>query len=270
MVDPTPISLKERASFVYLERGNIGVENGCLCFNNSETHNGKIPIGAITCLMIGPGTQISHAAIALASRVGCLITWVGESGVKLYSAGVSNRYLSDHLLTQAKFALDEKLRSQVVRNMYSFRYKEKISLDYTIDQMRGVEGIKVKDIYAELSKKYNIEWNGRCNHITWKDNDIINRCISSANACLYGICETAILAAGYSTAIGFVHTGQQKSFVYDIADLFKFDTVVPIAFQVASQRSDNYEKDVRNVCKECFRNTDLLKIVIPTIDGCFQ
>ena len=128
MVDPTPISLKERASFVYLERGNIGVENGCLCFNNSETHNGKIPIGAITCLMIGPGTQISHAAIALASRVGCLITWVGESGVKLYSAGVSNRYLSDHLLTQAKFALDEKLRSQVVRNMIQSCYRIYIPL----------------------------------------------------------------------------------------------------------------------------------------------
>ena len=46
-----------------------------------------------------------------------------------------------------------------------------------------------------------------------------NRCLSAATACLHGLTEAAVLAAGYAPAIGFLHTGKPLSFVYDIADL---------------------------------------------------
>lgn len=83
--------------------------------------------------------------------------------------------------------------------------------------------------------------------------------MSSATSCLYGVTEAAVLAAGYSPAIGFIHTGKPRSFIYDIADLFKFETVVPVAFQVASKAPSNPERAVRLACRDAFRETRLLK-----------
>jgi CRISPR-associated protein Cas1 len=64
---------------------------------------------------------------------------------------------------------------------------------------------------------------------------VVNQCISAATSCLYGITEAAVLAAGYAPAIGFIHSGKPLSFVYDIADIIKFDTVVPKAFDIAAR-----------------------------------
>jgi len=99
---------------------------------------------------------------------------------------------------------------------------------------------------VSLAQRYGVTWSRRNDdHTDWGSGEMPNRCLSSATACLYGITEAAILAAGYATAIGFIHTGKPLSFVYDIADLFKFETVVPVAFQVASQKPVNPEQMVR-------------------------
>lgn len=96
--------------------------------------------------------------------------------------------------------------------------------------------------------------------------DVANRCLSSATACLYGITEAAVLAAGYAPAIGFIHSGKPLSFVYDIADLFKFETVVPLAFQIAKKNPANPEQMVRLACRDVFRSSHLLERIIPTIE----
>ncbi|MDE9528415.1 subtype I-E CRISPR-associated endonuclease Cas1, partial [Xenorhabdus bovienii] len=85
-------------------------------------------------------------------------------------------------------------------------------------------------------------------------------------SCLYGITEAAILAAGYAPAIGFLHTGKPLSFVYDIADILKFDTVVPIAFKVAATNSTAPDRQVRIACREKFRTDKTLKRLIPLIE----
>lgn len=232
--------------------------------NGIRTH---IPVGGIACLLLEPGTRISHAAAVLAARAGTLLIWVGEAGVRLYSAGQPGGARSDRLLYQARLALDEKARLRVVRKMYELRFGEKPPERRSIDQLRGIEGMRVRKMYELLAKQYGLCWKGRnYDHTKWESGDISNRCLSAATACLYGVCEAAILASGYSPAIGFIHTGKPQSFVYDIADLFKFSTVVPAAFRVAAKRPRNPEMEVRHACRDMFRQRKVLKRIIPTIE----
>jgi CRISPR-associated protein Cas1 len=120
--------------------------------------------------------------------------------------------------------------------MYALRFKEEPPERRSVEQLRGIEGARVRKMYEILARQFRVEWKHRnYDHTKWESGDIPNQCLSSATSCLYGVCEAAILAAGYAPAVGFIHTGKPQSFVYDVADIFKFDTVVPIAFQIASR-----------------------------------
>jgi len=262
-----PIAIKERISMLFLEKGELDVLDEAFVLVDKNGVRTHIPVGSVACLMLEPGTRVSHAAAALASRVGCLLIWVGEAGVRLYSAGQPGGARSDRLLYQAKLALDDEARLKVVRKMYDFRFDEEVSSDYNVEQMRGMEGARVKKMYELMAKRYGIDWKGRkYDNKKWGSGDLPNRCLSSATACLYGVTEAGVLAAGYAPAIGFVHTGKPLSFVYDIADLFKFETVVPVAFKIAAQNPRDPEGAVRRACRDAFRETKLLKRIIPTIE----
>jgi CRISPR-associated protein Cas1 len=170
-------------------------------------------------------------------------------------------------LYQAKLALDDTARLKVVRKMYAMRFKEEPPERRSIEQLRGIEGVRVRKMYELLARQYGITWKSRnYDYNEWGSGDIPNRCLSSATACLYGICEAAILAAGYAPAIGFIHTGKPQSFVYDIADIFKFETVVPVAFRIAARKPSSPERDVRIACRDSFRQSRLLRRIIPTIE----
>jgi CRISPR-associated protein Cas1 len=217
--------------------------------------------------MLEPGTRVSHAAVTLASRVGCLLVWVGDGGVRLYASGQPGGARADRLLYQAKLALDDDARLKVVRKMYAMRFKEEPPERRSVEQLRGIEGVRVRKMYDLLAKQYKVEWKARnYDHTEWGSGDVPNRCLSSATACLYGICEAAILAAGYAPAVGFIHTGKPRSFVYDVADIFKFETVVPVAFRIASKKGCNPERDVRIACRDAFRQSKILQRIIPTIE----
>lgn len=262
-----PIAMKERLSLLFLEKGELDVLDGAFVLVDKNGVRLHIPVGSIACLMLEPGTRVSHAAVSLASRVGCLLVWVGEAGVRLYASGQPGGARADRLLYQARLALDDEARLKVVRKMYSIRFKEEAPVRRSVEQLRGVEGARVRKIYELLARNYKVSWKGRnYDHTEWGSGDLPNRCLSSATACLYGITEAAILAAGYAPAVGFIHTGKPLSFVYDIADLFKFETVVPVAFQVAAKNVSMPEMEVRHACREVFRQTKLLEKIIPTIE----
>jgi CRISPR-associated protein Cas1 len=262
-----PIPIKEQLSMLFLEKGELDVLDGTFVVVDKTGVRTQIPVGGVACLMLEPGTRVSHAAVTLASRVGCLLIWVGEAGVRLYSSGQPGGARSDRLLYQAKLALDEAAKLKVVRKMFEFRFKEDISSAQSVEQLRGVEGSRVKKMYELLAKRYGIIWKGRnYDQTSWGSGDMANRCLSSATACLYGVTEAGVLAAGYSPAIGFIHSGRPLSFVYDIADLFKFDTVVPVAFRIAAESPADPEGRVRRACRDVFRETKLLAKIIPTIE----
>ncbi|MDC7227598.1 MAG: type I-E CRISPR-associated endonuclease Cas1e [Spirochaetales bacterium] len=262
-----PIPLKERISILYLEKCQIDVIDGSFVTIDKNGVRTHIPIGGITCLMLEPGIRISHAAVSLAAEVGCLIVWCGDGGVRLYSAGQPGGARADKLLYQARLALDESLRIKVVKAMYEYRFKEKAPERRSIQQLRGVEGARVRAMYKLFAKQYSVEWNGRnYNPKAWDESDIVNQCLSTATHCLYGICEAAVLAAGYAPAIGFIHTGKPRSFVYDIADIFKFETVVPVAFMTAKNNNGNPVRETRIACRNIFREKKILKKIIPVIE----
>lgn len=266
-IESNPIPIKERSTMIWLQYGAIDVQDGAFVLIDSEGIRTQIPVGGLACLFLEPGTRITHSAVALAAEVGCLLIWVGEGGVRLYSAGQPGGARSSRLLYQAKLALDDDLRLKVIRAMYRYRFKENPPAKRSIEQLRGIEGVRVREMYKLLAHEYGVPWTKR-NYDTndFEGQDPINQCLSAANHCLYGICEAAILAAGYAPAIGFIHTGKPLSFVYDIADLFKFETAVPIAFKTAKTNSTNYARDTRLYCRNSFRKHNILEKIIPTIE----
>lgn len=273
ILPPRPIPIKDRASILFVERGRLDVLDGAFVVvdrNGIRTH---IPVGGLACLMLEPGARLSHAAAALAGRVGCLIVWVGEAGVRLYSAGQPGGARADRLLHQARLALDPDGRLKVVRKMYEMRFGEAAPQRRSVDQLRGIEGARVKRLYQLLAKQNGVTWKRRqYDPYDWEAADLPNRCLSQATACLYGLAEAAVLAAGYAPAIGFLHTGKPQSFVYDVADVYKFETVVPVAMRVAGDvergrvGKPDAVREVRRGCRDAFRKTHLLQRLIPGIE----
>ncbi len=263
-----PIPIKDRLSVVFIEHGEIDVLDGAFVVVDKSGIRTHIPVGGVACVMLEPGTRVSHRAAALAARVGTLLVWVGEAGVRLYSAGQPGGARSDRLLYQAKLALDEDLRLKVVRKMYALRFGEEPPARRSVEQLRGIEGARVRRTYQLLAQRFGVTWKGRdYDTKEWDASDVANRCLSAATACLYGVTEAAVLAAGYAPAVGFIHTGKPLSFVYDIADVYKFETVVPVAFKLAaSQSHGNVERAVRVGCRDVFRETRLLERIIPDIE----
>ena len=271
---PRPIPIKDRASILFVEKGRLDVLDGAFVLVDKTGVRTHIPVGGIACLMLEPGIRVSHAAVALSARVGCLLVWVGEAGVRLYSAGQPGGARADRLLYQAKLALDPDLRLRVIRKMYEMRFGEPAPGRRSPDQLRGIEGARVKRLYQVLAGQYGVSWSRRnYDPGNWSSADLPNRCLSQATSCLYGISEAAILAAGYAPAIGFLHTGKPQSFVYDVADVYKFDTVVPVAMEVAGQAQKQIQPaagdpvgEVRRRCRDRFRSSGLLQKLIPGIE----
>ena len=270
---PKPIPLKERAALVFVERARLDVIDGAFVAIDAHGNRTHIPIGGVACLMLEPGARISHAAVSLASRAGTLVVWIGEAGVRLYAAGQPGGARSDKLLWQASLALDPAARLRVVREMYRVRFDEQAPLRRSVDQLRGIEGARVRRTYDLLARQHGVAWKRRrYDPDDWDAADLPNRCLSAATACLHGLAEAAVLAAGYAPAIGFLHTGKPLSFVYDVADLWKTRTVVPEAFRVAAKAQKGkldlpVERAVRLACRDSFRSSGLLSKIIPQIES---
>ncbi|MEX2445557.1 MAG: type I-E CRISPR-associated endonuclease Cas1e [Alkalispirochaeta sp.] len=259
--------LKERGSVVSVQYGRLDVIDGAFVLVDTYGVRTQIPVGGLACVMLETGTTITHEAVKLASRVGCLLMWVADGVGRVYASGAHGGARADRLLLQAKAAIDESARLQVVREMYRLRFQQEPPKNRSVQQLRGIEGSRVRRMYELLARQYRIPWNRRSYKVyDWNSADPVNRALSTATASLYGVCEAAILIAGYSPAIGYIHTGKPLSFVYDIADIFKFDTVVPAAFRTVARNSQSIERDTRIACRDLFRSEKILKRIVPVID----
>ena len=255
-------------SYLYVEHCLVEKQAESVCLIDKR---GRVPIpcAGITLLMLGPGTSISHMAVLALTECGCLLAWVGEEGVRSYAFGLGKTRSAANILRQAEAVSDEEKRMEVVRRLYQMRFDEELSPDLTLQQIRGKEGARVRDAYREMSEATGVEWSKRDYKLgRFEAADPINRALSTANACLYGVCHAAIVAAGYSPAMGFIHTGKMLSFVYDIADLYKTEFSVRTAFLTVSDPTvslKNLESYVRHSCRDTFRETRILARLIPDI-----
>jgi CRISPR-associated protein Cas1 len=256
---------RDRWSYLYLEMGRLDVDADSLAFHQGDDAV-PVPIDQLALVMLGPGSTVTHAAVKALSRNNCLLVWTGQDGIRLYAASTGGTYSARRVIRQAQLVSDDKTRLKVAWRMYRFRFKEAIHEEVTLQQIRGMEGIRVRRAYAMAGEKYGVEWKGRrYNQDDWSKGDPVNRALSAANACLYGICHAAILSAGYSPALGFIHTGKMLSFVYDIADLYKTELTIPVSFRVAAQSPPELERAVRMECRKAFCDFRLMERMLPDI-----
>jgi CRISPR-associated protein Cas1 len=223
-----------------------------------------VPVSALSVLMLGPGSTITHAAMLALAEGGCSVVWCGEGGARFYASGIGETRRAHHLEAQAKAWASPKKHLDVIRRLYLMRFPEGLPEGLTLEQIRGHEGVRVRDAYATLARETGVPWNGRAyRQGDWESADPVNRALSAANACLYGLCHAAIVATGFSPGLGFVHIGKLLSFVYDVADLYKVEVTVPVAFRVAREGTSKIESRARRACREAFLSARLLERIVP-------
>lgn len=256
-------------SFLYLEHAVIEQEDRSLAAFTAEGRI-SLPVASIGCLMLGPGTRITHAAIKTIADAGSVVAWVGEDGLRYYAGGFGKTRSSAFLGRQASVWADPAEHDRIVRHLFELRFREKLPTSLTLQQIRGKEGARVRDAYRAASDATGVAWEGRRYHRDdWNSTDPVNRALSAANAALYAVCLAGVIAAGLSPALGFIHVGKQLSFVYDLADLYKLDLVVPAAFAAASEGSENVESRARQGFRERAHEARLLVQIMKDLKELF-
>lgn len=258
--------LRDSLSYLYIEHAIIDQKDAAIEYINQD---GKVmvPVSALCVLMLGPGTSITHAAIRTLAENGCTVLWTGEDATRFYAQGTGETRRGYHLLHQAEMVSNEIKHMEVVIRMYKFRFNQTLDASLSLPQLRGMEGVRVRETYAKASRRFGVKWSGRFyDRSNWNSSDPLNRALSAANALLNGLCHAAIVSGGYSPALGFIHTGKQLSFVYDVADLYKVEFTIPLAFELVSQSPENVEKRIRETLREKFRAAKLLDRILPDID----
>lgn len=270
MAEKTPLHdlprFDDKLTYLYVEHAIVEQEALAIAIRRADGSHTAVPAAALAVLMLGPGTTLTHAAVKALAENNCQVLWIGEHGVRFYAHGLGGARSSRNLLRQAFLATQETARLQVVVRMYCMRFDDEPSKEISLQQLRGKEGIRVRELYAAASREYGVEWKGRrYDRGRWQAADPVNRALSAANSCLYGLCHAAVLSGGYSPGLGFIHTGKQLSFVYDVADLYKAQVTIPVAFRTVAAGSEDLEPRVRRACRNVFREQHLVQRILPDI-----
>lgn len=224
------------------------------------------PAAAFSVIMLGPGTNVSHRAMELLGDAGVTVIWVGEQGVRYYACGKPLTHSARLLIAQAELVSAKKSRLMVARKMYGLRFPNEDVSAMTMQQLRGREGARIRKVYRDASKRTGVLWNRReydANDFTAGDD--VNKALSAAHACLYGIVHSVITALGCSPGLGFIHTGHERSFIYDIADLYKAEITIPVAFEVAAGHSTDIGSDTRRAVRDVLAGGKIIKRIVQDI-----
>lgn len=258
--------IRDSLSFLYFEYGHLEQSKLGVEYVNKQARI-PIPVASLAALLLGPGTTVTHGAVRTLTEAGCSLVWCGEQGVRCYAQGIGETHKAYRLMRQAELSAQPAQRLQVVERMYRARFPEPLPAGLRLEQIRGREGIRVRETYAEAARRFGVDWNGRrYNRGDWDAADPVNRALSAANACLHGVVHAALLSSGYCPALGFIHQGKQLSFVYDIADLYKMQLTVPVAFSVVAEGLPSVETQVRKRCRDAFTTLRLLQRIVTDVD----
>ena len=257
--------IRDRMSFLYMERCQISRQDSAITVIDEEG-TVLIPAAAVSVLLLGPGTTITHRAMELIGDAGVCIIWVGERGVRYYASGRPLTHRAGLLMRQAALVSNQKQHLEVVRKMYQLRFPGEDISHLTLPQLRGREGARVRSAYRRAAEEWGIDWNGRMyDPENFAEGDAVNQALSAGHACLYGLAHAVIVALGCSAGLGFVHIGHENSFVYDIADLYKAETTIPIAFETAAQQPDDLPAMVRRRLRDTFLQQHILERMVRDI-----
>ncbi len=250
--------ISDRITFLYLEHAIVHRDGNAITVRDDRgvVH---VPAATIASVMLGPGTTISHQAMMLLADSGACSVWIGEQGVRYYAHGRPLARTSRLLEAQAELVSNQSSRLKVARAMYAMRFPGEDVASLTMQQLRGREGARVRRMYREHAAEHGVEWKSRqYRPDDFDSGDDLNQALSAATSCLYGVVHAVVVALGCSPALGFVHTGHDRSFVYDIADLYKMDVAVPVAFAVAAKQCDDLAGEVRRKMRDSMHEASLL------------
>lgn len=255
-------------SFLYAEAVRIVQDDTGVCAQ-VESPKGVdrvyLPTAALACILLGPGTSITQPAMATIARHGTSLVCVGAGGVRSYAGIMPASLTTNWLEKQVRAWSDDDSRLQVAVRMYEMRFgSSSAPSGATLAQLRGLEGQRIKALYRLLATKYGIKrFKRNYDPDSWDDQDPVNKALSGANSCMYGVVHAAVLALGCSPALGFIHSGTQMSFVYDVADLYKARVTIPLAFSLHA--SDDPEREARRRLREEFRALKLMPQIVADI-----
>lgn len=257
----------ERISFLYFERCIVNQAENAITITDDEGTI-RIPVATLGVLMLGPGTTISHKAMASIGENGASVVWVGERGVRMYASGRPLTHSSRLLMRQAKLVSNTRTRLAVARRMYQMRFPDEDVSSLTMQQLRGREGARIRRVYRHWSRETGVEWKRR--EFDPEDYDAgseINKALSAAHFCLYGIAHAVIVSLGCSPGLGFVHTGHERSFVYDVADLYKAELSIPVAFETAAACPEDVGSATRKNMRDALYDLSIMKRMVADITG---
>lgn len=230
--------LTDKLEYIYIDRARIDLRDSSVCVIR-QGESVPLPVASIACLLLGPGTTITHRAIEAISDSSCIVVWSGDHSRTYYATGMEENRSSQNILKQAKYWADPDLHMAVVHAMYAKRFPDMDMRAMTLEQLRGAEGIRMQRVYREYADRYDVGWAGRrYDRDNWDEQDTIQQYLSISNKLLYNVCHAAVVNLGFSPAIGFIHTGLMRSFVYDIADLYKTEIAIPAAFECTKKCID--------------------------------
>ena len=257
--------VKDRMTFLYLEHCTLERQDGAITVTdeNGVVH---IPAAAISVLLLGPGTRVTHRAMELMGDTGVGAVWVGEHGVRYYAHGRPLTTRANLLIRQAELVSNTRKHLDVVRKMYQLRFPDENVAHLTMQQLRGREGSRVRNVYRAYAKETGVAWNGRVyNPDDFSSGDAVNQALSAGHACLYGLAHAVIVALGCAPGLGFIHVGHERSFVYDIADLYKAEITIPIAFQTAAEEPEDLPAVVRRRVRDAMVSARILERMVHDI-----
>lgn len=233
----------DKYPFIYLERGRLEIDDSSVKWIDSEGNLVRIPVATINTILLGPGTSITHEAVKVMTASNCTICWVGEDSMLFYAVGQTPTADTRNMRTQVELSANPKKRLEVVRRMFVNRFPGEDVGSKNLQELMGMEGKRVKRIYEEMAEKYQIGWSGRSyTPGKFEMSDMTNKVLTSANTALYAILTSAIYSMGYSPHIGFVHSGSPLPFIYDIADLYKEEICIDLAFHLTLEMCGMYNK----------------------------
>ena len=264
--------ISDRVSFIYVEHAKINrVDSAITVLDSNGTV--RIPVAMIGVLLLGPGTDISHRAVELIGDAGTSMVWVGERGVRQYAHGRSLAHSTKFLEKQAKLVSNSRSRLAVARKMYQMRFPGEDVTTLTMQQLRGREGARVRKAYRMQSEKFKGHWDKRdYRPDDFEGGTVVNQALSAANVALYGLVYSIVVALGVSPGLGFVHTGHDLSFIYDIADLYKAELTIPLAFEIAANytEDDDIGKVARLKTRDSFVDGKLMARIVTDIQYLFE
>lgn len=261
--------VSDKYPFIYLERGRLEIDDSSIKWIDSNGNCIRLPVATINCLLLGPGTSVTHEAVKVAAAANCGVCWVGEDSLLFYAAGFTPTATTRNLLRQARLAMDEKKSLAVAKKMFSSRFSGVNLENKNIKELMAMEGLRMRELYVQKAEQYGVGWKGRKYEPgKFELSDLTNQILTSTNAALYGILCSCVHSLGYSPHIGFVHSGSPLPFVYDLADLYKAEFTVDLAFSLTLSMAGTYDKYlVGDAFRQRVIDRNLLSIIINDIDN---